>query len=220
MHRLPRDLLWAVLIATVVQYSEAYERPAHAPSPTRWSIEGGYGARLWDAQGNSEQQAYEEKAKLGWMFGGDVAVFPMQNFGVGFAYYRFLSSTTDSDYGFYDGTRGKSTDTYLIEYVGPSLYFKQDFSRITTLAQFGVGVIYYDNQHQASDFPGVLQGATPGAFVSLSADYMLTSWFAIGITTRVLYGQIDKLAYNGIDIPFDPISLTRVDVAGGIRFYP
>jgi hypothetical protein len=213
--------LLAGLLVLAAQSLHGAPGPALTPSPTRWAIDAGYGFRLWDASGgSSEQQAYEEKAKQGWVLGGDVAVFPLRNFGIGFAYYRFLSSTSDDDYGFYDGTRGQSTDSYLIEYVGPSLYYKREFSRITALAQLGAGVIYYDNQHEAEDFPGVLQGVEAGFFGSVSADYKIWHWFGIGLTTRVLYGKLDELDYNGINTPFPAVSLTRIDVAAGIRFYP
>ncbi|MCD6023881.1 MAG: hypothetical protein K0Q91_797 [Fibrobacteria bacterium] len=199
----------------------AAEAFPYLPAPTRWAIDGGYGLRLWDADGTDpENQAYREKARHGWILGGDVAVFPLRNFGVGMAYYRFLSSTTEKDYAFFDGTRGESKDTYLIEYVGPSLYFKRDLSRVVALVQLGAGVIYYDNQHQAKDFPGVFQGAVPGYFGSVSADYKVTRWFGLGMTVRALLGRIEDLAYNGIDITLDPISLTRIDLSGGIRFYP
>jgi hypothetical protein len=211
----------AVSFSLTARKSRAAEAFPYVPAPTRWAIDGGYGLRLWDANdADAENREYQEKARHGWLLGGDVAVFPLRNFGLGFAYYRFLSSTTEEDYGFLDGTRGKSTDTYLIEYVGPSLYFKQDLSRLVALAQLGAGVVYYDNQHQAKDFPGVLQGAVPGFFGSVSADYKLTRWFGLGITARALVGKIDKLAYNGIDLTLPPISLTRVDLSGGVRFYP
>jgi hypothetical protein len=193
----------------------------HVPSPTRWVLNAGYGLRLWDEGGvTDEQRRYEEKAKRGLLLGGDVAVFPLENFGLGMSYYRFQSSTTDDDLAFYDGARGKSTDTYLIEYVGPALYYKRDFSRFIGLVQAGAGVIYYDNQHEARDFPGVLQDAVPGFFGSLGADYKLASWFGVGLTARILYGKTNNLVYNGAPSGLSPISLTRIDMAGGIRFYP
>jgi hypothetical protein len=211
----------AVSFSLAARKSFAAEAFSYIPAPTRWAIDGGYGLRLWDANSaDPENREYQEKARKGWILGGDVAVFPLRNFGIGFAYYRFLSSTTEKDYGFFDGTRGESTDTYLIEFVGPSLYFRHELSRVVALAQMGAGVVYYDNQHQAKDFPGVFQGAVPGFFGSVSADYKLTRWFGVGVTVRTLVGRIEELAYNGIDVTVDPISLTRVDLSGGIRFYP
>lgn len=211
----------AVAVYLTAHEGVAAEAFPYVPAPTRWAVDGGYGLRLWDATGaNPENRKYQEKAGQGWILGGDVAVFPLRRFGVGAAYYRFLSSTTEKDYAFFDGTRGESKDTYLIEYVGPSLYFKQELSRFVALAQLGAGVIYYDNQHQAKDFPGVFQGAVPGYFGSVSADYKVTRWFGLGMTVRALVGRIEELAYNGIDVTLDPVSLTRVDLSGGIRFYP
>jgi hypothetical protein len=211
----------AISIFSTALQGGAAEAFPYVPAPTRWAIDGGYGLRVWDANGaDPENGEYHEKARQGWILGGDVAVFPLRNFGVGMAYYRFLSSTTEKDYAFFDGTRGESKDAYLIEYVGPSLYFKREFSRAWALAQLGAGVVYYDNQHQAKDFPGVFQGAVPGFFGSVSADYKLTRWFGLGMTVRMLVGRVEELAYNGIDVTVDPISLTRVDLSGGIRFYP
>jgi hypothetical protein len=213
-----------LLIVTAINIL-AEENSARAPSPTRWALDGGYGLRLWDASnGSSEQRAYEEKARQGWVLGGDVSVFPLKNFGVGVAYHRVMTTITDDDIGFGDGSRGKSTDIYLIEFVGPCLYWKPPvFGRKSPwsgIVQVGGGVIYYDNQHQASDFPGVLQSVAPGYQAALSLDYRVWRWLSVGVTARVLYGTLDELAYNGIDIPVPPISLTRVDLAGGVRFYP
>lgn len=191
------------------------------PSPTRWALDAGYGFRLWDATTTTdERQQYEEKARYGWLLGGDVAVFPWKHVGLGVSYYRFMSETSDSDIGFGDGSRGESTDIYLIEFVGPSLYLKKDFNRITGLIQVGGGVIYYDNQHQAEDFPGVLQSVAPGYHAVLSADYRIHPKFAIGVSARILYGILDEVSYNGIEVPIPAISLTRADFAAGIRFYP
>jgi hypothetical protein len=190
------------------------------PAPTRWAIDAGYGVRIWDANGNPEQREYEEKAKRGWILSGDVAVFPFRHFGAGFSYYRFHSSTTDDDLGFGDGSRGPAMDEYLIEYVGPSLYFKRDFARVTALVQAGAGVLYYDNQHEAPDFPGVLQGVEPGFFGSVGADYKLSRHFAVGATARLIYGSLDRISYNGLDVSVPPVSLSRFDLSAGIRYYP
>jgi hypothetical protein len=197
------------------------------PSPTRWAIDGGYGLRLWDASGvaSQEQASYEEKAKRGWVLGGDVSVFPfapigLKPVGIGVSYFRFMTTITDSDIGFGDGSRGESTDIYLIEFLGPSLSWRQKLGRVAGIAQAGAGVLYYDNQHQASDFPGVLQSVAFGTYGALSVDYRILSWLGVGVTTRFLYGTLDNLDYNGIRVDVPSISLTRVDFAGGLRFYP
>ena len=209
------------LALLMIQTVTAREVALTPPSPTRWALDAGYGFRLWDTKSTTEERSdYEEKARFGWVLGGDVAVFPWRHVGLGISYYRFMSETSTSDIGFGDGSRGESTDIYLIEFVGPSLYLKHDFERVTGILQLGGGVIYYDNQHQAEDFPGVLQSVAPGFHAILSADYRILPKLAVGLSARFLYGVLDEISYNGIEVPIPPISLTRVDLAAGLRFYP
>ena len=80
--------------------------------------------------------------------------------------------------------------------------------------------MYYHNQHEARDYPGVIEGVTLGMHGALSLDYWPFRFVGMGAGARFVHGDLDRLDYNAMRTPFPAISLTRLDLFAGLRFYP
>jgi hypothetical protein len=190
-------------------------------SPSRWSLDGGWGIRLWDNAGVPEaEREYLEQARVGRVYGFDVSVFPWKHWGLGIQQARFFASASDTNVTFVDKSMGDARDEYRILYVAPAVYATREVAdKIRLTGNAGAGVFFYHNEAKEGPFPGVLEGTTPGIHASGAVDLMLTSRFAVGFGVRALYGELEKLRYNAIPAR-SSLSLSRVDFTAGIRFYP
>ena len=197
---------------------------APSPSPSRWSLDGGYSQRFWESSANDpqEQREYQERARNGWNLGGDVSVFPLGGrYGVGLTYARFRRALSDSSVLFPDGIPGSMKDVYTIHYAAPSVFARVPLpAAFEVVGQAGVGWMYYRNQHEARDYPGVIEGVALGMHAAVSVDYRPLPFVGVGIGARFLHGDLDALDYNGMRTPFPAVSLTRLDLFAGVRFYP
>lgn len=112
-------------------------------------------------------------------------------------------------------------DVYSIHYAGPALFYRQPLpAALELVAQAGAGWLHYHNQHEARDYPGVIEGTTLGLHGGLSLDYRPLRFVGIGAGARFVYGDLERLDYNAMRTPFPSISLARMDLFAGLRFYP
>ncbi len=199
------------------------EEGAPLPSPTRWAMDAGLGVRLWDPQkGTQEEIDYLDRARVGAVTSFEVAVFPWGSYGAGIMFATFHSGTSDSSMTYLDQTQQAAQDAYFIPYLAPTLNVQRSFAgdRFCLVAQVGGGVFYYRDETKKGPFPGISDAFAPGAHVAVSLDYRLLPRFAVGGGVRALYGKTPNLRYNAIDADLPPVSLSRVDITAGVRFYP
>ena len=216
-----------LLVLGTLNLLRANERFPETPAPTRWAIDAGYAYRLWESssQATPAQRDYENRAKHGLILGGEVAAFPWEHLGLGVVFNQFHSAVSGHNLEEEEDLNDFSRDSYLIRYAGPVLYFKREAGNFAALAQIGAGCFFYANDHATGDFPGVIQSQVPGIQAGLSLDYRIFRYAGIGITARAMHGLVKWVDYNGIHISLSElqvadISLTRLDVAVGIRLYP
>lgn len=221
-----RLILWLSLILSAAA-GHAHDAPAvdrpSAPSLTRWAVDAALGVRLWNVDDHSrEAREYMEQARFGPAWALDVAAFPWRRVGAGVSYSGFLAKANDDDIAFDNGARGAARDEYEIHYVAPAVYLSGPFAagRAELVGQAGAGLIFYRDESPRGQFPGVQEGVTWGLHAAASVDYKVLSWLGVGIGARFLHGSLGEIHYNATTVPVSPISLTRVDVAAGVRFYP
>jgi hypothetical protein len=201
----------------------ALELQALEHAPSRWTFDAGYSHRFFKAADNEirEQRLYQNRARDGWAFGGDVSVYPLESFGVGVTFSQFHHTLRDDDIAFPDETRGRMRDVYSMRYAGPAAFYRRRLPLdLELVAQAGAGWLFYHNQHEAKDYPGVLEGLALGLHGGLSLDYRPFRRIGVGLTARFIHGKLDGVDYNAMRIPLPELSLTRADVGVGVRFYP
>jgi hypothetical protein len=179
--------------------------------------------RLWDLSGEGkESREYLEQARVGAFFGLDVSVYPWDRYGLGILHSRFQASASDNDIGFPDSSRGKARDEYEVHFVSPSLFIRHPLAdgRLTLVSHAGLGLLFYRNESPAGKFPGILEGRTWGVQAGTSVDYRILPWLGAGLGIRVLYGALDEVHYNAMETSIPTVSLSRVDLMAGVRFYP
>src|SRR5690606_26518273 len=104
----------------------------------------------------------------------------------------------------------------------PAAYWLTPFwrGRAVLVTQAGAGMIFYRDESPTGQFPGVLEGRTWGVHAAASAEYKLLSWLGFGVGARMMYGSLKDIHYNAMNTPISPISLARLDLTAGLRFYP
>jgi hypothetical protein len=191
-------------------------------SPTRWSLDAGWGVRLWD-NGNlsKSERNYLEQARVGGAYALDVSVFPWKTWGFGLVHARFTASASDSDMAFPDESRGEARDHYVITYTAPSAQVTRAYGeKLRLVGGAGAGVLTYRDEAEKGAFPGILEGTTWGLHAAGSVDVLLSRRFAVGFGVRALYGRLSEFRYNAIETTMPALSLSRVDFGVGLRYYP
>lgn len=219
-HRLVKHMTLGLALLLNAGVAEETVRPA---SPTRWALDGGLGIRFWDNGNRSqEEREYLNQARVGAVGALEVSVFPWENLGAGMVFATFSASASDSSLTYPDDSQRAAEDDYYIQYFGPALCAQRLFAegRFRVAGQIGGGMFFYRNETTKGPFPGISDAFGPGAHVSASLDYRLFSRFAVGGGVRALYGKTPHLRYNAIDAELPAVSLSRVDLVAGIRFYP
>jgi hypothetical protein len=194
-----------------------------AAAPTRWALDVGSEARLWDLSDYpAEERAYREQAGTGSLTGVDISAWPWKSFGFGVVHTRFHANAHADSLGFPDGSRRRAEDDYTIHYVAPAVYARRAFfaERVELVAHAGVGTMFYRNESPTGEFPGLLEGHTWGAHVGASADYRFAARWGVGLGVRFHHGTIEDVHYNAMPTTVPGISLTRIGAAVGVRYYP
>jgi hypothetical protein len=190
---------------------------------TRWALDAGFGVRLWENTNRTREEIeYLDQARTGLVLGFEAAVFPWNDLGFGVAVATFTASASDSSMTYPDDSQRAAQDSYYIQYFAPALCLKRSFAdgRFLVSGQAGAGMFFYRNESNEGPFPGITDAFAPGAHASVSLDYRVWSRFAIGGGLRALYGKTPHLNYNAIDADLPPVSLSRIDIAAGVRYYP
>jgi hypothetical protein len=199
------------------------ERTLRHPAMSRWVVDGAVGVRLWDLSGEpAEHRAYLEQSQVGAVLGIDVSVFPWGPYGLGITHSRFHATASDDDLCFPDNSRRPAKDDFTVHYVGPSFYMSHPLAKgqASLVGQVGLGWLFYRSESTIGAFPGICEGTTLGLHAAVSADYRILPWFGIGAGVRLIHGTLEGVHYNAMETSIPALSLTRVDVAAGLRFYP
>lgn len=226
-----RFLLMLITAALCISFADAFEtqnsktssRDDHRPAMTRWALDGGVALRLWDLSGEpAEQREYLEQSRIGSVLGVDVSVYPWERYGVGLTHSRFHATASDDDLAFPDNSRRPAKDDYTAHYVGPAFFVMHPMAggRGALVGQAGMGWLFYRNESPLGAFPGIWEGTTLGLQAAISGDYRVLPWFGVGAGARFIHGTLQNVRYNAMETSIPTLSLTRIDLTAGVRFYP
>ncbi|AFK03491.1 hypothetical protein Emtol_2354 [Emticicia oligotrophica DSM 17448] len=203
-----------------------------------WRVggKGGFGNRLTKILTDNPYSSYQEKLLRGFTWGGDVAYFPIDNFGFGMMFNNFQSSNKADGITYINdifnvSETGNIANKRSIKYVGPVFYFRKniDFKTMVILG-LSPGAYFYKDKGNYDDANYTFKGMDFGAAATLGIDFLLGNDITgrdiiLSVEAGYNYGKMRALDFGmggGAINLAKPIDLSRVDFTVGLRFtrYP
>jgi|GEM_PF-837051 len=199
----------------------------------RIGFKGGLGNIIDENTDNTPFGLFNEKLRRGWIYGVDAAVFLNDHVGIGVAYHSYQSANKNNRLDFPNRVTGSDYRTGSLEskvnhkFAGATLLGRIGMDYKTFIvATVSPGYYFYSDKGVENQMEYVFRGGTWGGAATLGIDFLLGSNetgrdVILSFECGYNYGRLKSLDYGGTvgrrDLA-EPISLSRLDFAVGLRF--
>lgn len=187
----------------------------------RFGVNGGYGYRLFRSGNrlNAADQKYVKDLKSGIAFGGELAYFFWNKFGISLNYDRYLSKAA---------TESNQSEDVMIQFVGGSVIHRSvsKNGRNIILSSLLVGYQPYRNYTLVGNENLLFTANTMGWGISAGVEHRFSRKFAMNLTGTAIMGAVYRLKRaTSINTEIlhlskdDSVDLSRVSVSLGFKFF-
>ncbi len=240
--RIFQHWIWILMMACLASQTGASDmldedlnvEPAHdnsALTTLRFAMDGGYSRWLYSPDSiSSGFKNFLGRLTTGFAGSAEADFFFLPRGGVGLQSIWYLSNATAEGIKF----RDKDALTHDLRehadffYVGPEFLARQRLSQHTVLiAGFGVGYMHFSQTELNDGVTYRLASKNYGLVASLSGDYLLHRYLALGISGRFVFSNFRDYTVNGVPVHirdvynqymWDNVPMERLELVAGLRF--